>query len=171
MEKEIWKDIPGYEGLYQVSNWGQVKSLKFGKERILKACVGKVGYYTVNFGKTKYVHQLVAIAFLNHQPDGIKTQINHIDKNRLNNCVNNLEIIGHSEHVIKDTFGHGVGASWFKRDSKWASAITKNYKQIHLGFFDDKQDAIDMYQKAVANIHLYNGDSKAFRLALATVSL
>lgn len=98
---EVFRDIPGYEGLYQVSNLGNVKSLgngdnnsNVGKERMLKLQKDKDGYLTVflsihNYKKLHKVHRLVAQAFLpnpNNYP-----QINHKDKNRSNNNVDNLE--------------------------------------------------------------------------------
>ena len=103
--EEIWKDIKGYEGLYQVSNLGRVKSLKrivftkYGKrltiyEKILKAKVHKFGYLEVNLNsngiaKTLKVHRIVAEAFLpnlNNYPE-----INHKDENKQNNHIINLE--------------------------------------------------------------------------------
>ena len=173
MEKEIWKDIPGYIGLYQVSNWGQVKSLKYGKERILKPSNGKNKYLLVNLCKDKKIkaftiHKLMAITFLGHTPDGNVTVVNHIDNNPLNNNLDNLELVTHrynsSCHKVN------LGIYWNKPINKWVTHI-KIDKIIHLGVFIDKQDALDMYQKALNNQHLYNGDNKAFRLALATVTL
>ena len=94
MEKEIWKDIEGYEGLYKVSNMGNVKSLKYGKERILKAQDDGHGYLKVFLwkdGKKKNcrVNRLVAIAFLEN-PDNLP-EVNHKDENPKNNCADNLE--------------------------------------------------------------------------------
>lgn len=98
--KEMWKDIRNYEGLYQVSNIGRVKSFrkstKYGceSEYILKPYLASNGYYQVtlydNTVKHKFsVHRLVAEAFIPNPND--YPQINHKDENRLNNEVSNLE--------------------------------------------------------------------------------
>lgn len=91
--QEIFKDIEGYEGLYQISNFGNVKSLRFGKEKILKERTIN-GYLAVNLhkdGKKKsyLVHRLVASAFLPN-PNNL-LQVNHIDEVKTNNRVDNLE--------------------------------------------------------------------------------
>lgn len=91
---EIWKDIPGYEGKYEVSNLGRVRSLKFNKTKILKQDTNKRGYKRVNLyknGKKKnyWVHRLVAIAFISN-PNNYK-EVNHKDENTSNNNVKNLE--------------------------------------------------------------------------------
>lgn len=94
---EIWKDIPGYEGRYQVSNTGEVKSLNYnssGKSKLLKQIADKKGYKRVGLcknGKRKHysVHRLVAIAFLPN-PNNLP-QVNYKDENKANNCVDNLE--------------------------------------------------------------------------------
>jgi hypothetical protein len=103
--EEIWKDIEGYEGLYQVSNLGRVRSLdrlvtyKNGCNRMFKGCVKRLykkenGYLSVNMSKdgidkTYYVHRLVASTFLPNLY-GLP-QVNHKDENKENNCVENLE--------------------------------------------------------------------------------
>lgn len=102
--EEIWKDVVGYEGLYKVSNLGRVKSLsrliiisnyhKQSDDIILKQKINVTGYNVVNLSKngcykTKFVHRLVAEAFIPN-PNTLP-QINHKDENKLNNCVNNLE--------------------------------------------------------------------------------
>lgn len=102
---EEWKDVVGYEGLYQVSNLGRVKtsfkpikchknSIRFGKEKILSSKIEKNGYERVNLSKdgerkTYSIHRLVAQAFIPN-PNNLP-QINHKDENKLNNCVENLE--------------------------------------------------------------------------------
>ncbi|MBQ2397422.1 MAG: NUMOD4 motif-containing HNH endonuclease [Bacteroidales bacterium] len=91
---EIWRDIEGYVGCYQVSNLGKVKSLKYGKERILTASKSIYGYLIVNLrkdGKQKHylIHRLVASAFLPNIDN--LPQVNHIDEDKTNNRVENLE--------------------------------------------------------------------------------
>ena len=95
--KEIWKDIEGYEGLYQVSNMGRVKSLgnnKTRKEKILKSSKNNRGYLCVNLYKDGLVknyliHRLVASAFIDN-PNNLP-QVNHKDENPKNNYGDNLE--------------------------------------------------------------------------------
>ena len=94
MEKEIWKDIDGYEGLYQVSNLGRVKSLHHNKEKILKGSYNSKGYYFVKLckngiSKSIFVHRLVAQEFIPN-PDNLPI-VNHKDENPRNNNVDNLE--------------------------------------------------------------------------------
>lgn len=92
--KEIWKDIPNYEGLYQVSDLGRIKSKQnYRKGSILTPRIKK-GYYTVGLRKDgvrkwHLVHRLVASAFILNE-NNLK-QVNHIDENKLNNKVDNLE--------------------------------------------------------------------------------
>ena len=104
--QEEWRDIKGYEGLYQVSDMGRVKSLerviirKNGtklpvKERILKSGIDKDGYLRVALGNSKgkrklfLVHRLVCKAF--HENPENKPCVNHIDENKTNNTASNLD--------------------------------------------------------------------------------
>lgn len=98
--KEIWKDIEGYEGIYQVSNIGRVRSLNRIningyrlRGKMLSLCKNDKGYYVVRLyngkGVTKSVHQLVANAFIPN-PNRLRV-VNHIDHNKINNNVKNLE--------------------------------------------------------------------------------
>ena len=93
-EDEIWCPIKGFEGLYEVSNLGRVKSIGYGKERILKLSIDKDGYLIVGLcknGEQKKckVHRIVAQTFIPN-PQNLP-QVNHIDENQSNNKVENLE--------------------------------------------------------------------------------
>lgn len=109
---EIWKDIEGYEGLYQISDKGRIKSLqrisKFGKnkkilkERIMTQKVTRFGYHTIrlskNGKKNDYsVHRLVAKAFIENTNN--LPQVNHKDENKDNNCIENLEWCSSSYNI------------------------------------------------------------------------
>lgn len=95
--EEVWKDIDGFEGLYQVSNYGRIKSLPRNTTRgvILKPHKNTQGYLQVHLykdgkGKDYTIHRLVALYFIPNN-DLFKTQINHKDENKENNNVDNLE--------------------------------------------------------------------------------
>ena len=107
--EEKWKDIKGFEGFYQVSNFGRVKSLggwcgsAKRREKIRATSLTKDGYAKVRLmhqgkDKTMRVHRLVAEAFIPN-PEG-KTTINHIDGNKENNRVDNLEWADRTEQMI-----------------------------------------------------------------------
>jgi len=135
---EIWKDIPGYEGYYQVSNIGRVKSLSrkvynregyhISKERILKQHSNKGGYRRTRLlkngiFKTLFVHRLVALAFIpnpNKYPD-----INHKDENPSNNCVENLEWCTEKYNMNYGTAIERRKASFVRNDSFKKANATK----------------------------------------------
>ncbi len=100
---EIWRNVVGYEGLYQVSSFGRVKSFYGIGERLLTPSANKSGYqYTVLTDKNKIrksckVHTLVARAFLPNPEN--KPVVHHRDSNRANNRVSNLEWVTHRENT------------------------------------------------------------------------
>lgn len=161
---EVWKDISGYEGLYQVSNMGNVRGLVFnnnqvvGKEKIhpiAKTDNGR-GYHIVSLrknGKRKneYVHRIVAMAFL-EKPDG-KNYINHLDYDKHNNCVENLEWCTQSENVcysrkhMMHQKSARIGESGYKyirfRKSHWLVTIRALNRKIRIeGKFPTLEEAI-----------------------------
>lgn len=95
--KEIWAPVKGYEGLYEVSSFGRVRSLSYrrtGKMRVLNLDKNNAGYLIVKLhkngkGKIYQVHRLVAYAFIPNWFD--EQQVNHRDENKQNNHVTNLE--------------------------------------------------------------------------------
>jgi len=157
---EIWKEVKGYEGYYEVSNLGRVKSTRFKKVRLLKSPVNGSGYPQVGLsikGNTKYfyVHKLVAMTFLNHKPNDNSLVIDHIDNDKLNNKISNLQLITHRLNASKDRNGGTskyVGVCWSKASSKWGASITINGRQKNLGVFSCELKAAYVYNKALKNI-------------------
>lgn len=106
---EIWKEVPNTNGDYQVSSHGRIKSKKWGYWKTLNPHTENNGYKGIKIRfnnsekrKTVLVHWLVANAFLN-KPEG-KYEINHIDSNKTNNNVKNLEFVtssGNTEHAVR----------------------------------------------------------------------
>jgi hypothetical protein len=157
---EEWKDVIGYEGLYQISNLGKIKSLKYNRSKLLKGAVNNSGYKQVNLCKDNVVksfkiHQLVATHFLNHIVNGYENVINHIDFDRLNNSVTNLEIVTPRENTNKkhlQTSSNSTGVSWHKEKSKWISQIYYNGKLRFLGYFKTETEASNAYQNELLTI-------------------
>lgn len=149
-ETEVWKDILGYENVYQVSNLGRIKSLereefmtrnncyKVRKEKVLKPNIDKRGYEKVRLykngkGKSIFVHRLVAIAFIEN-PNKYPI-INHIDEVPLNNHVSNLEWCTHS---YNSTY---KGAEERKLTNTWKKVQSTNVKTGEIKLYRSASDA------------------------------
>lgn len=160
---EIWKDIPNYKGIYQASNLGNVRSLNYNRTRktqLLKTRITNSGYISTSLQTNKkpkqfLIHQLVAMAFLGHVPDGMKKVVNHINFNKSDNRVDNLEIITAREnsnlkHIPSSSKFTGV--AFHKLTKKWQAQITINGKQEYLGLFDCELEASKYYENALKTI-------------------
>ena len=155
---EVWENIPDFES-YQVSNLGNVKSFKYGKKRILKHPINGKGYYQVTVYENKKpskktINQLMAMAFLNHKPCGHKIVVDHIDNNKLNNKLYNLQLITNRENSSKDRKGTSkyTGVYLAKGSKKWRGSIRINGKNKNLGVFTDEMEAAQAYQNELKKI-------------------
>ena len=147
---EIWKPVKDYEGLYEVSNLGRVNSLFTRKGKIMKPKSEKDGYLRIGFwkeGKQKYynVHRLVAESFCLEKEE-YQNQINHINKIKSDNRLDNLEWVSNIENhfhknINLNNTSKYVGVAWDSRKRKWVSYINFNKKKVHLGVFDSEEDA------------------------------
>jgi hypothetical protein len=155
---EIWKDIIGFENVYQVSNLGNVKSLHSKQAKQLKPTNHGDGYLSVTlynngFRKVKLIHHLVAEAFLNHVTNGFKLVIDHINDNPSDNRLENLQIVTHRFNVCKTQNKYASkfkGA--YKSKDKWKSQIVINGQTIYLGTFDCELKAHQAYQLKLNSI-------------------
>lgn len=157
---EEFRPVKGYEGLYEVSSFGRIKSLirqKVKNERLRKQSIDSTGYYTVTLCKgnpvqysTFKVHIIVAIAFHNHNPGGYSKIVNHIDFNPLNNRSSNLNLITTRQNTNRKHIKHSSRYTGVSRYGiKWVAKIQVNGRRKHLGTFIDEIDAHEAYQKAL----------------------
>ena len=151
---EEWKDIEGYEGLYQVSSFGRVKSLR--NELILKPCISR-GYYQVNLCKNKIkqkysVSRLIGNTFISNPEN--KSEIDHIDRNPKNNSISNLRWVSRHENclnrITKNKFGiKGV----VKHGNGYKTSITIDGNNVHLGTFSTPEEASEMFEAVWAGLN------------------
>ncbi len=163
---EEFRDIPGYENMYQASNFGRIKSLdrkvrysdgylKSIKGFVLRQFKGKEYYAIVlqKKGKAKRAcsHVIIAITFLGHTPCRYKIVVDHIDNNPLNNNVSNLQLITQRENTLKDkdklkTTSKYIGVCVDSNSKKIYAHICKDGKQFYLGIFTNEKDASEYYK-------------------------
>ena len=150
--QEVWKTITEFGDKYQISNFGNVKSLKRNNEKKLKPSLDHKGYLRFGFyhnSKNYYkkAHQLVAIYFLNHKPCGMNLVVDHINGIRTDNRVDNIQVISNRENCQKRIANHSskyVGVCWCKRRNKFFAQIYIG-KKIKIGYFDCEVEASKAY--------------------------
>lgn len=158
---EEWKVIPGYEGLYEITTDGRVRSLNYmgkkGKIQELKLGLHKKKYFRVILGKNGsnklfLIHQLVAMVFLGHIPKGHELLVDHINSNSFDNRIENLKITTHRGNLSKErTVKSGLPVGVSKYRGKYTSRIRIKGKQIFLGCYSTPEEASQAYQKELKN--------------------
>lgn len=168
---KTWADIPECNGMYQASSDGDVRSTdKYVncKNNSKRKCKSKVlskyrdseGYLCVSimkFGKTtiERVHKLMAMAFLGHKPNGMNAVIDHINGDKEDNSIKNLEVVSHRENISRGK-NRKAKKSLFtglkKRGEKWCASIYFEGKDCYLGTFNDENTAAMAYKTAKNSI-------------------
>lgn len=161
--QEEWKAITGYEGLYEISNFGRVKSLnrldsmgRVVEETIKAQHIGTTGYPAITLNKdgkkkTKVVHQLVAESFLGHIPDSYNGVINHIDNIKTNNRLDNLEVVSSRYNTQYSKSTEGV----YERRNKFEVYIRIDGKKTYLGSYTSKGEALKVRNKKLQEIDTF----------------
>lgn len=164
---EIWKDVTGYEGLYQVSNFGRVKS--FGntagrKTKILKHNVGSLGYAYVVLCKDKVqktfkIHRLMAVEFIPNPTGRLFVNFKNADRSDLR--LENLEWCNMREVSSRRWNGHKregkyAGVYRLKKNVRWTAMITVSSKSLHLGVYDTEEEAYNARLKFMEKYKIEN---------------
>jgi len=144
MEKEIWKDIDGYGGQYQVSNLGRVRSFRIKSEGVILVQRPNIkGYMIVCLNHVaKSVHQLVARAFVGGYADGL--EVNHINEDKADNRADNLEWVTHRQNNLHGTRVRRVAEALSKR----AMAIDQVHKVSIYRVCQGKEKSVGGYRWA-----------------------
>ena len=145
---KIWKDIEGFEGLYQISNTGEVYSIR--RNIVLKPKTDRYGYYAINLwnGKNNHttIHRLVASAFLD-KPEGCNV-VNHMDSNKKNNDVSNLEwttVKGNTIHAYKNNkeYHDRCNQLWKTSLDSICVKVDAFYNGEYVGSYNSKKEAAE----------------------------
>lgn len=190
--EEIWKDIPDYEGYYQSSNLGRVRSLdrtvtysnghdRFYKGRVIKGGVNNSGYKVYrlsinNIDRTFQGSQLVAMAFLGHKPNGYTLVVDHINGNKSDDRVENIRIVTQRANTSscfrsdKDSFSSEyVGVSWNENACKWKAQISHNGMGVILGCYDTEIEASNAYLLALSKIEDGSFNTDDYKPAFSSI--
>lgn len=148
------KDFPNYA----ISNHGRVLNIE--RQTYLSPSINRDGYYIVNLrnndNKTRHtfsIHRLIALCFIDNQNN--HRCVDHIDRNKTNNNINNLRWVSHQENnrnrtKFQNCSSKFKGVCFDKRSNKWKTEI-RIIKKIHLGYFDTEKDAAKAYNDYIIN--------------------
>lgn len=173
MKTETWKDIPDYEGRYQISDTGRIYGICHNRILTPKKCGSGYQGITLCKGGAKsrfYIHRLVAVCFL-PEPDSSEYEINHKDLNKTNNHASNLEWVTRTDN-FEHAYQHGrVNYQRPKRrDNKtgkpgvcrhsggYQVTINHQKKHIYLGWYKELTDAVNARNYAERRIREYEND-------------
>ena len=154
---EEWKQIEDYDN-YEISNLGNVRNKKTNK--LLKPHI-TIGYYDIILSKNNKIkhfkiHRLIAIAFIPN-PNNFPI-IDHIDKNRLNNSIDNLRWVSSSQNNynrnMKTHSSKYRGVSWSKKRNKWIVQLSINGKNTNMGGFETEEKAVLAFNEFVISHNL-----------------
>lgn len=150
---EMWDDIEGYLGMYEVSSNGRVRNMRTA--RVLKPSVDPLGYRRVTLfrdciGKTHKVHRLVANVFVSNP--GNKSKVDHIDGDPSNNSIMNLRYATTAENCRNrrkavNTSSRCKGVCWDRKANKWRAYIRIGGRLMHIGCFIDEVAAARAYDE------------------------
>lgn len=169
MKKETWKAIPNFEGLYEISTKGRVKSFVYNHkkiERIInphKCGVKRRNYNQVTLYKkslkyTKRIHWLMAVTYRGHT-EGDGMVVDHVDNDYLNDNLENIQLLTIRQNTSKDRKGGTskyIGVHKAKGTKKWKAVIGIDGKNEALGSFNNELDASKAYQDRL-KVHISSG--------------
>ena len=154
--REEWKIIKDFPN-YKVSNKGEIFSNI--TKRILKKTISKRGYHIIRLSRnkksyTKYIYKLVAQEFLKHTPSGYEEVVDHIDRNRLNDNLDNLQLLTQRRNSIRSKDVNNIGVSYY--NGKYYARIWFEGINYYLGTFTTQKEANEVYLKQLENVEKYN---------------
>lgn len=178
MEQEIWKEIKGYEGYYEVSNLGRFRSMDriiifsngrkvFYKGKIINGSIEKDGYICVKLSKngnneTKKLHRLIAQTFM-PVDNSDNLEVNHIDFNRINNRINNLEWVSHIDNIH-----HSSKKGRYKDNARGCKNGRANYTEEEIIYmrklYDKGKSVMDIIKILFPNLNYSERKNKWTRI-------